>query len=51
MSLAPAAIAFVVAAGAASAVQSAFNGRIAATIGDALAPTVVNVTSGRSCLV
>ena len=43
---APAAIAFVVAAGAASALQSAFNGRIAATIGDPLAPTVVNVTVG-----
>ena len=37
-----------VAAGAASAVQSAFNGRIAATLGDALAPTVVNVTLGTS---
>ena len=47
---APAAIAFVVVAGAASAVQSAFNGRIAATLGDALAPTVVNVTLGTSCL-
>ena len=39
-----------VAAGAASAVQSAFNGRIAATLGDPLAPTVVNVTLGTSCL-
>jgi bacterial/archaeal transporter family-2 protein len=49
--LAPAAIVFVVVAGGASAFQSAFNGRIAATIGDPLAPTVVNTFVGTVALV
>jgi bacterial/archaeal transporter family-2 protein len=43
---APALVAFVVAAGAALAFQSAFNGRIAAATGDAFAATAVNVTVG-----
>jgi len=45
------AVLFVLAAGAASAFQSAFNGRIASTIGDALAPTVVNTFVGTLALV
>jgi len=49
--LAPGAIAFVLAAGAGSAFQSAFNGRIASTIGDALAPTVVNTSVGTVALI
>jgi len=49
--LALGAVAFVLAAGAASAFQSAFNGRIASTIGDALAPTVVNTFVGTIALV
>jgi bacterial/archaeal transporter family-2 protein len=48
--LAVGAVVFVVAAGAASALQSAFNGRIASTIGDALAPTVVNTFVGTVAL-
>jgi transporter family-2 protein len=43
---APALVAFVVAAGAAFAFQSAFNGRIAAATGDAFAATAVNVAVG-----
>jgi bacterial/archaeal transporter family-2 protein len=43
---APALVALVVAAGAALAFQSAFNGRIAAATGDAVAATAVNVTVG-----
>lgn len=42
----PALVLFVVAAGAASAFQSAFNGRIAEAIGDAFAATAVNVVVG-----
>jgi transporter family-2 protein len=49
--VAPAAVVFVVTAGGASALQSAFNGRIASTIGDALAPTVVNTFVGTVALV
>lgn len=48
--LAPALVAFVVAAGAASAFQSAFNGRIALAIGDPVAATAVNVTVGITAL-
>lgn len=44
--VAPLLVALVVAAGAASAVQSAFNGRIAAAVGDPFAPTAVNVAVG-----
>lgn len=43
---APALVALVVAAGAALAFQSAFNGRIAAATGDAFAATTVNVVVG-----
>ncbi len=43
---APALVALVVASGAALAFQSAFNGRIAATTGDAFAATAVNVVVG-----
>lgn len=48
---APALVAFVVAAGAAFAFQSAFNGRIAAATGDAFAATAVNVAVGIAALV
>jgi transporter family-2 protein len=44
--LAPGFIAFAVAGGAAVALQSAFNGRITSTTGDAVAATAVNVTVG-----
>jgi transporter family-2 protein len=47
---APALVALVVAAGAALAFQSAFNGRIAAATGDAFAATAVNVTVGIAAL-
>jgi transporter family-2 protein len=47
---APALVAFVVAAGAAVAFQSAFNGRIAAATGDAFAATSVNVVVGTVAL-
>src|SRR5918994_4033140 len=47
---APALVALVVAAGAALAFQSAFNGRIAAATGDAVAATAVNVTVGIAAL-
>lgn len=43
---APALVALVVAAGAGLALQSAFNGRIAAATGDAFAATTVNVMVG-----
>jgi transporter family-2 protein len=46
----PAFVAFVVAAGAASAVQSACNGRITAAIGDPVAATALNVVVGTLCL-
>ena len=49
--VAPALVALVVAAGAASAFQSAFNGRIAAAVSDPFAPTTVNVTIGLVALV
>ena len=48
--LAPALVAFVLFAGAASAFQSACNGRIADAVGDPFAPTAVNVTVGLSAL-
>lgn len=48
---APALVACVVAAGAASAFQSAFNARIARAVGDAFAATAVNVVVGLSALV
>jgi bacterial/archaeal transporter family-2 protein len=48
---APGLVAFVVAAGAALAFQSAFNGRITAATGDAFAATAVNVTVGIAALV
>ena len=48
---APALVALVVAAGAALAFQSAFNGRIAAATGDAFAATAVNVVVGITALV
>ncbi len=48
--LAPALVALVFLAGAASAFQSAFNGRIAAAVGDPFAPTAVNVTLGLTAL-
>jgi bacterial/archaeal transporter family-2 protein len=48
--LAPAFVAFVVAAGAASALQSACNGRIAMAIGDPFAATALNVAVGSVCL-
>ena len=44
-------VVMVVLAGAASAFQSAFNGRIAAAIGDPFAPTAVNVSVGLTALV
>jgi transporter family-2 protein len=47
---APALVAFVIAAGAAFAFQSAFNGRIALATGDPVAATAVNVTVGISAL-
>lgn len=47
---APALVVFVVAAGAASAFQSAFNGRIARAVGDAFAATAVNVAVGLAAL-
>ncbi|MGH8984076.1 MAG: DMT family transporter [Acidimicrobiia bacterium] len=47
---APALVALVVAAGAALAFQSAFNGRIAAATGDAFAATAVNVMVGIAAL-
>ena len=49
--LAPGLVALVVLAGAASAFQSAFNGRIASAVGDPFAPTAVNVTLGLTALV
>ena len=48
--LEPVLIGFVVAAGAASAFQSAFNGRIARAVGDAFAATAVNVVVGLTAL-
>lgn len=47
---APTLVALVVCAGAASAFQSAFNGRIAGVVGDPLAATAVNVTVGLTAL-
>lgn len=47
---APGLVAFSVAAGAAVALQSAFNGRIASATGDAVAATAVNVTVGTAAL-
>jgi transporter family-2 protein len=47
---APALVTFVVAAGAASAFQSAFNGRIARALGDAAAAAAVNVAVGLAAL-
>ncbi|MEY2434083.1 MAG: bacterial/archaeal transporter family-2 protein [Acidimicrobiaceae bacterium] len=47
---APALVLFVVAAGAASAFQSAFNARIATAVGDAFAATAVNVAVGFTAL-
>lgn len=44
--VAPALVAFVVLAGAASAFQAACNGRIATGVGDPFAPTTVNVVVG-----
>ena len=49
--LAPALVLLVVLAGATSAFQSAFNGRIATAVGDPFAPTAVNVTLGLCALV
>lgn len=49
--LAPALVAFVVASGAASAFQSAFNGRIASATGDSVAATALNVAVGNIVLV
>jgi bacterial/archaeal transporter family-2 protein len=46
----PALVAFVIAAGAAFAFQSAFNGRIALATGDPVAATAVNVTVGITAL-
>jgi bacterial/archaeal transporter family-2 protein len=48
--LEPALVAFAVAAGAAVAFQSAFNGRIAAATGDPVAATAVNVAVGTVAL-
>jgi bacterial/archaeal transporter family-2 protein len=48
---APALVAFVVAAGAASAFQAAVNARIARAVGDAFAATAVNVVVGLTALV
>jgi transporter family-2 protein len=47
---APALVAFVIAAGAAFAFQSAFNGRIALATGDPIAATAVNVAVGITAL-
>jgi transporter family-2 protein len=47
----PALVVFVVAAGAASALQAVCNARITATLGDAMAATTVNVVVGLLCLV
>jgi transporter family-2 protein len=47
---APALVVFVVTAGAGFAFQSAFNGRIAAAVGDAYAATAVNVVVGTTAL-
>jgi transporter family-2 protein len=47
----PALVALVFGAGAASAFQSGFNGRIAGAVGDPFAPTAVNVTVGVTALV
>ena len=49
--LAPLLVVFVVLAGAASAFQSAFNGRIAVAVADPFAPTALNVAIGLSALV
>jgi transporter family-2 protein len=49
--LAPWLVLLVLVAGAGAAVQSAFNGRIAAAVGDPFAPTSVNVTVGTIALV
>jgi transporter family-2 protein len=46
----PAFVAFVVGAGAASALQSACNGRISVAIGDPVAATALNVVVGTLCL-
>jgi transporter family-2 protein len=48
--VAPGFVAFVMAAGALAALQSAGNGRIASAIGDPLAATAVNVAVGSLCL-
>jgi transporter family-2 protein len=48
--VAPALVAFVVGAGAASALQAACNARITAAIGDPMAATTVNVVVGTMCL-
>lgn len=48
--LAPLLVVLVVAAGAASAFQAAFNGRVAAAVGDPFAPTAVNVAVGTVAL-
>ena len=48
---APGLVAFVVLGGAASAFQSAFNGRIANALGDPFAPTAMNVAIGTIALV
>lgn len=48
--LAPALVLLVVSAGAVSAFQSAFNGRIATAVGDPFAPTAVNVSLGLTVL-
>ena len=47
---APGLVALVVAAGVASAFQSAFNGRISVAVGDTVAPTALNVTVGSMAL-
>ncbi|MFL6206886.1 MAG: DMT family transporter [Acidimicrobiales bacterium] len=49
--LAPGLVAFVVGAGAGSALQSVCNARITFTLGDAMAATLVNVVVGTTCLV
>lgn len=50
-SFAPALVALVLVAGAASAFQAASNGRIAGALGDPFAPTALNVTVGLGALV
>lgn len=50
-SFAPALVALVLVAGAASAFQAASNGRIAGALGDPFAPTALNVTVGLVALV